>query len=94
VIAAWVALEDEAAFQGAARDPAQTPTEFTTALLAHTPAPAEAVATLRGLYHRARFTSRPIGADDVRRAREALTAIAEAIDAPLQIPHDTSGDLS
>jgi hypothetical protein len=81
VIAAWVALEDEAELQGAGRDPAQTATEFTTVLLEHTPAPPDAVAALRGLYHRARFTSHPVTADDVLRARESLGRIAEALDA-------------
>lgn len=81
VIAAWVALEDEAALQGAGRDPAQTATEFTTVLLEHTPAPPDAVAVLRGLYHRARFTDHPVTADDVRRARESIGRIAAALDA-------------
>ena len=69
VIAAWVALEHEAALQGAERRAAQTSTEFTTDLLAATPAPPEAVVTLRGLYQRARFTRRPVSAADVDAAR-------------------------
>lgn len=81
VIAAWVALEDEAELQGAGRDPAQTATEFTSRLLERTSVPADAVAVLRGLYHRARFTSRPVSPDDVRRARESLGRVAEALDA-------------
>lgn len=81
VIAAWVALEDEAALQGTSRDPAQTTTEFTTALLRHSPAPGDAVTTLRTLYHRARFTAHPVTPDDVRRARAALARIAQALDA-------------
>jgi hypothetical protein len=85
VIAAWVALEDEAALQGSGRAPAQTATEFTSVLLAHTPAPPDAVATLRGLYHRARFTSRPVTADDVLRARESLGRVAKALDAAVAL---------
>lgn len=81
VIAAWVALEDEAALQGTGRDPAQTATEFTTVLLEHTPAPPDAVAVLRGLYHRARFTARPVTAEDVRSARVSLARIARELDA-------------
>jgi hypothetical protein len=81
VTAAWVALEDEAELQGASRDPAQTATEFTVVLLERTPAPADAVASLRALYHRARFTAHDITADDVRDARAALTRIAGALDA-------------
>lgn len=91
VIAAWVALEDEAERQGAGRAPAQTATEFTTELLARTAAPADAVATLRGLYHRARFTSRAITAGDVDRARDALTRIARAIDASGAEGHRAAG---
>ncbi|MGC3994327.1 MAG: DUF4129 domain-containing protein [Propionicimonas sp.] len=91
VIAAWVALEDEATLQGAGRAPAQTATEFASELLARTPAPADAVAVLRGLYHRARFTSRPVAADDVRRARVALSRIAEALDAHAAQPAE-AGD--
>ncbi|MCW5953062.1 MAG: DUF4129 domain-containing protein [Propionibacteriaceae bacterium] len=94
VTAAWVALEDEAALQGTSRDPAQTTTEFTTALLEHTPAPAGAVTVLRGLYHRARFTSHPIGPDDVRRAREALGRIAGALDAAARTDARRTEDLS
>lgn len=81
VITAWVALEDEAELQGAGREPAQTATEFTVELLARTPAPADAVTVLRGLYHRARFTAHPVLADDVSDAREALARIAAALDA-------------
>lgn len=80
VVAAWVALEDAAAAHGAQRDPAHTPTEFTTALLAATPAPAGDIRTLRGLYQRARFTTRPVTDDDVTAARTALAGIARALD--------------
>lgn len=94
VIAAWVALEDEAALQGTGRDPAQTPTEFTSALLQHTPAPADAVAVLRGLYHRARFTARPVSPKDVQRARESLARIAEALDAASALGRGATEDPS
>ncbi|WP_281495082.1 DUF4129 domain-containing protein [Isoptericola sp. S6320L] len=80
VIAAWVALEDAAAEHGTARDPAQTPTEFTQAILATTPAPPGQVATLRTLYQRARFTTHPTEDDDVTAARTALTRIARSLD--------------
>ena len=91
VVAAWVALEDEAELQGKGRAPAQTATEFTTGLLAHTAAPADAVLVLRGLYHRARFTSRTTTADDVRHAREALARIAAALDAAPEAGHRQAG---
>lgn len=81
VTAAWVALEDEAARQGTVRNPAQTTTEFTTELLRHSPAPADAVTGLRSLYQKARFTTHPVTGTDVERARAALARIATALDA-------------
>lgn len=80
VVAAWVSLEEAAARHGTARDPAQTPTEFTVELLHDTPAPPDPVATLRRLYHHARFTDRPVARDEVAAAREALVHIASALD--------------
>lgn len=80
VIAAWLALESAAAGSGAPRTPAQTPTEFTAALLRRHHADEEAVATLLGLYHRARFAPRPdLGPDDVQRARRALDLVVGTI---------------
>lgn len=81
VVAAWVALEDAAARAGTRRDPAQTPTEFTTAVLATTPAPPDAVTRLRTLYQRARFTDRPVDDPAVDQARTALAAIARSLEA-------------
>jgi len=81
VVAAWVALEDEARLQGVGRRPAQTATEFTVELLTHSAAPAASVSVLRGLYHRARFTAHPVTSDDVVDARAALARIAAALDA-------------
>lgn len=80
VVAAWVALEEEAARQGTDRDPAQTPTEFASVLLDRTPAPADAVGRLRDLYHLARFTSRPVTPDQAAGARQALADIARALE--------------
>lgn len=84
VVAAWVALEDAAAEHGTRRDPAQTPTEFTTRLLtAHRDdgrtVPTTDVDTLRRLYQHARFTDRPVAPDDVDTARTALARIARAL---------------
>lgn len=80
VVAAWVALEEAAARAGAHRDPAQTPTEFAGTVLAATPAPPAAVARLRTLYQRARFTDRPIDRPAVAQARAALADIARSLD--------------
>lgn len=91
VVAAWVALEEAAARAGAHRDPAQTPTEFTGTVLAKTPAPPAAVARLRTLYQRARFTDRPIDRTAVTQARTALADIARSldIDDPTESPTDS-----
>ena len=91
VVAAWVALEDAAARAGAHRDPAQTPTEFAGAVLATTPAPPAAVARLRTLYQRARFTDRPIDRTTVDQARQALADIAQSLDIDDPAP-DTPGN--
>ena len=56
--------------------PPRFPTEFTSAVLASTRVDADAVATLRGLYHRARFGETPLGARDLEAARAALARIA------------------
>ncbi|MBF5080742.1 DUF4129 domain-containing protein [Quadrisphaera sp. INWT6] len=82
VVRAWLGLEETAEDAGVARTPAETPTEFTTRLLARVPADRAAVDVLRALYSRARFG----GAggrrdDDAERARAALRALAGSWDA-------------
>ena len=67
---AWLALEEAAAESGTARRPEQTSTEFTTAVLAAHRVDAAALATLRGLYQRARF-----GPPDSVTEADAATAI-------------------
>jgi hypothetical protein len=52
---AWLALEEAAAESGTRRRPEQTSTEFTGTLLADHEVDPTALATLRGLYQRARF---------------------------------------
>jgi hypothetical protein len=52
---AWLALEAAAAESGTTRRPDQTSTEFTSAVLAGHDVDPDALATLRGLYQRARF---------------------------------------
>ncbi|TDE00792.1 DUF4129 domain-containing protein [Jiangella asiatica] len=83
VVEAWLALESAAAGSGAPRDAAQTPSEFTAALLRRHHADDAATATLLHLYQRARFAVRPdITDDDVAAARRALGAILATIGAP------------
>lgn len=67
VIAAWLALEH--ATKG--RRPHETATEFAAAL----PADEHALAELRALYQRARFSTVPVTEDDVARARAALDRV-------------------
>jgi Domain of unknown function (DUF4129) len=72
VVLAWLALERAAAESGLARQPHQTPTEFTTAVLAGLNVDGGALDRLRVLYQRARFSTHPVTADDVQAAQEAL----------------------
>ncbi len=78
VVACWLRLEEGAAAAGVRRLPAQTPTEFTTALLGGLlPGEADrrALDDLRALYSRARFGSTPLDADAPARAAAALAAV-------------------
>ncbi|WP_157720231.1 DUF4129 domain-containing protein [Friedmanniella luteola] len=76
VLAAWVALEDAAARSGVPRRPADTPTELTSRVLAATEADADAVTTLLGLYHRARFSAAGVGPAAVAEARRCLGVLS------------------
>lgn len=79
VIAAWLELESAAASSGIDRAPAQTPTEFTTAVLDATRADPQATRALLGLYHRARFAPHAALTDaDTARAGDCLERIAES----------------
>lgn len=77
VIAAWVQLEESAKATGIERQPHQTPTEFTAAVLAGQQADEKALSTLKDLYHRARFgQAGSVTDEDARQARQALEAIS------------------
>lgn len=76
VIAAWLALEEAADRSGVHRRPSATPTEFTLAVLAATPAPPAATRELLDLYRTARFSTHPVTAGDVERAARCLADIA------------------
>ncbi|SDC16769.1 protein of unknown function [Sanguibacter gelidistatuariae] len=77
IIAAWLALEDAAVRSGATRGAAQTPTEFTVAVLGTTPASPQAVTELLGLYHLARFAHTDMTAAQVAAAGAALRRLTE-----------------
>ncbi len=82
IVAAWLALEEAAEASGVHRRPAQTPTEFTTSVLARTGADEAAVTALLGLYHQARFSTRSPGTAEVHAAAAALTQITESWPVP------------
>ncbi|HSK23086.1 MAG TPA: DUF4129 domain-containing protein [Egicoccus sp.] len=88
VIAAWLALEDAAQESGVRRAPAQTPTEFTLAVLERTTADPDATRELLGLYHRARFSDQPVGDVEVARASDCLARLA----ASWATAHHEAGD--
>ncbi len=78
IIAAWLSLETAAEASGVGRRPAQTPSEFTVAVLESTPADPDAIAALLAIYHRARFSGHPADAADVAEARRHLGTLAAA----------------
>ncbi len=86
IIRCWLSLEAAADRVGTRRLPAQTPTEFTVAVLARHQADGAAVAELLGLYHRARFGTRPLDDGAATRAAMALERIASS----LQLSVDSS----
>jgi len=80
VILAWLALEDAAKRHGMARDPAQTPTEFTAGLLDASAVPRADTVNLRTLYLRTRFSHQAAATNDVEHARAWLLHIARAME--------------
>ena len=79
VIAAWLELEDAAAAGGRPRRPAETPTEFTVALLRRHAADEAATRALLRLYHQARFGSTPLPPEAPAAATEALAAVSASL---------------
>lgn len=79
VVAAWMALEEASARVGVVREPAQTAGELTVQVLDATRADPTAVRDLLGLYHQARYGSRPVTSDDVVRARADLARLADGL---------------
>lgn len=75
IIAAWLALEAGAQEAGATRDLAQTPTEFTVAVLDQTPANPDITQELLGLYQLARFTTHELDPKLRDRAAEIMAQL-------------------
>lgn len=82
VVAAWVHLEAAAGRSGVPRDRAQTPTEFTVAVLDRTPVDPAATRTLLDLYLRARFGGERMTGADVATALAALDTLAAGLGQP------------
>lgn len=80
IIAAWLALETAATESGMQRRPADTPTELTVRVLQRTAADPQATDDLLRLYHRARFSTAPLGPAERARAADALDRLAASWD--------------
>ncbi len=76
IIAAWLALEEAAAGSGVRREPSQTPTEFTVAVVDGAGVEAAPVRELLRLYHRARFSVVGSPPEDLAAARRWLKELA------------------
>lgn len=61
IVAAWLRLEAAAESERFHRDPADTPTEFVTRVLASYPVDGDAIDRLAALYREARFSEHPLG---------------------------------
>ncbi|MCL1899975.1 MAG: DUF4129 domain-containing protein [Promicromonosporaceae bacterium] len=91
VQAAWVELELAAARTGIERIHSETATEFTSRLLAGTPAPPAETGALRDLYLSARFSQEPVADAAVVTARRSLEAIARSLTGPRARPSQEEG---
>ena len=72
VLAAYATLEQALAQRGHGREPTETPTEHLARVLQSVPVTAAPAIRLGELYELARFSQRPITADDQHRAAHAL----------------------
>jgi hypothetical protein len=79
VIACWVALEDAAASAGVARQPSETPSEFTIRVLAVGGISAPELTRLSALYREARYSSHGSSEEARAEARAALTRLRDEL---------------
>ncbi|HEY0636219.1 MAG TPA: DUF4129 domain-containing protein [Pseudonocardiaceae bacterium] len=80
VVRAWQTLERAGADLGTRRAAHQTPTEYTASVLTELRVDGDTLDQLCRLYQRARFSSRPVTEDDVRRATAALERIVGTLE--------------
>ena len=72
IVRAWLGLQETAEESGIVRQPAETPTEFTSRILSRAFADDRAIRTLLRLYLRTRFGDHPVTTEDVAAVRSAL----------------------
>jgi hypothetical protein len=72
IVRAWLGLQETAEESGIVRQPAETPTEFTSRILGRAFADDQAIRTLLRLYLRTRFGDHPVTTEDVAAVRLAL----------------------
>jgi hypothetical protein len=82
IVRAWLGLQETAEQSGIVRQPAETPTEFTSRILSRAFADDLAVRTLLRLYLRTRFGDHPATDDDVTAVRSALQELVRTWPAP------------
>jgi hypothetical protein len=82
IVRAWLGLQEAAEESGIVRQPAETPTEFTSRIVNRASADDRAVRTLLRLYLRTRFGDHPVTSDDVTVARVALQELVRTWPAP------------
>ena len=75
VVQAWLGFEDAAVAAGAARRPAETPTEYAVRIIARFDADRQAAEELVQVYEDVRFSGRPADAAAVATARRCLLAL-------------------
>jgi hypothetical protein len=82
IVRAWLGLQETAEESGIVRQPAETPTEFTSRILSRAFGDDRAVRTLLRLYLRTRFGDHPVTSDDVAVVRLALQELVRTWPAP------------
>jgi hypothetical protein len=86
VVRAWLGLQQTAEESGIVRHPSETPTEFTSRILAGALTDDRAVRTLLRLYLQTRFGDHPVTSQDVAEVRDALHRLVASWQSPTGAP--------